>query len=58
MREFVHFRYQSLSELITRYEVCDFIRDVGVAGSNPVTPTTCSWVHSGYMGDGLYRRHG
>jgi hypothetical protein len=39
MLEILHFTYQSLSELITREERGDFIRDVGVAGSNPVTPT-------------------
>ena len=38
-RAFSHFTYRSLSELGTRWEPADFIRDVGVAGSNPVTPT-------------------
>jgi hypothetical protein len=38
-RDFWHFRYQSLSLLGKGREVSDFIRDVGVAGSNPVTPT-------------------
>ncbi len=26
-----------------------YVRDVGVEGSNPVTPTTDSWVHSGHI---------
>jgi hypothetical protein len=33
------------------------LRDVGVAGSNPVTPTIDSKVYSGHMGNGLYRTH-
>jgi hypothetical protein len=34
------------------------VRDVGVAGSNPVTPTMKSTVCSGYIGNRLFRRHG
>ena len=33
------------------------LRDVGVAGSNPVTPTNDSWVRSGQTGNGLFRAH-
>jgi RHS repeat-associated protein len=35
-----------------------YVRDVGVAGSNPVTPTNDNKVHSDHMGNGLYRAHG
>ena len=47
-RVFSHFTYRSLSELGTRWEPADFIRDVGVAGSNPVTPTIKSRFFKGF----------
>jgi hypothetical protein len=34
------------------------VRDVGVAGSNPVTPTTIFWVLPGDMVPIFFRRHG
>jgi hypothetical protein len=40
MLRFRHFTYHSLSRSVRGGEPSDFIRDVGVAGSNPVTPTT------------------
>ena len=34
------------------------VRDEGVAGSNPATPTNTYIVRPGDMGDGTYLRHG
>ncbi len=49
------FNYMFLLYFITYY-----VRDVGVAGSNPVTPAILAIlfrVRSGHMGNGLYRTH-
>ena len=37
--------------------VCQYVRDVGVAGSNPVTPTTDFRVLTEHIGNDLYRGH-
>ena len=52
-----HCACQNLTSLIIAWEPPDFIRDVGVAGSNPVTPTILLRVYSGDIGNRLFRRH-
>jgi hypothetical protein len=34
------------------------VRDQGVGGSNPLSPTDCFLVRSGYIGNRTFRRHG
>ena len=34
------------------------VRDQGVGGSNPLSPTNLFWVQPGHMGYTMYRLHG